>query len=150
MTSRYFVSMEASTPELTKIVLPGAEKYGFETVIAISENFKFDIEAINLASQVGSCFKGHEGYEEKYNVKFFPDLPQEFTFGDKSIDDFDTREEFIENSFVLKMTNVIVDDEREACVAACIRPSENPITEMINGADHHFTKQNVSTKVVLN
>ena len=150
MTSQYFVSLEASTPELTKIILPGAEKYGFDTVLAISENFKFDIEAINLASEVGKCFNGHEGLEEKFNVKFFPDLPQEFTFGDKFVDEYDSREEFIENSYVLKTINVNVDDEREAFIAACVKPSENPIADMMKDADHHFTKQNVSTKVVLN
>lgn len=150
MTSQYFVTLEARTPELTKIVLPGAEKYGFETVMAISENFKFDIQAINLATEVAQCFKGHEGLEEKYNIKFFPGLPKEFTFGDEFINEYDTREDFIENSFVLKSMNVTVDDEREAFVSACIKPSENPIADTFKEMDHHFTKQNVSTKVVLN
>jgi len=149
MTTRYFVTLETHTPELTKLALPGAEKYGIETVLAVSENFKFDIEAINLATSIAKCFDG-QNVEEKYNIKFFPDLPEQFTFGDKYISDYDSRDELIENSFVLKSIFVEVDYEKEACVSACIKPSDNPIAEMMKDVDHHFTKENVSTKTVLN
>ena len=149
MTQQYFVSIEARSAELTKAVLPGAEKYGFETVIGISKNFNHDIEAINIAVALSECFNGHE-VDRKHNAKFFPDLPEEFTYGDVLVDEYDTREEQIENTYMLKRINVLVNEEREAQISACLKPSENPNADMFKEVDHHFTKQNVSAKVVLN
>lgn len=149
MNSSYFVSLESTDQNLTKTILPGGEKYGIESIYAISKNTKFDIDAINLSTDVSDKIKNFE-IEHKFNSKFFPTLPSEFIFDDPFIDEFNTKEEQIESLYVLKRSNILIDEEKAGQIAVCKNPNTDQVLDLFKQNDYHFVNQDVSKKIVLN
>ena len=155
MTDRFFVSLESNTAKITNMLLPGSEKYGIETVLAISENFANDIQCASIVGELADVINEESiTVKRQYNSKFYPQLGKEYLFGEAADEEYDNEQiAFIENNYIVKRVNVLDEDgDKLAQIAACLRQSEKPFSliEMMQDSDHHFTKKSVSNSFILN
>lgn len=157
MSKSYFVSLECSNRELVSKFIPGAEGYGIEGVMGLSDRLTCDISSVNAVGKIGACLHslGIEDLkvEDRFNKKFFPHLDDKYCFGEAVEEAFVLSPEnaYAENTFMLRRINVLDLDNELACqIAVCESPSSNPFESMFQESDKHFTKESVSSSFVLN
>ena len=152
MTQSYFVSLECTDPDITEALIPMASKYGIKSVMGISDPILCDITTINSSAKLEEKLYG-SNVDSRFNQKFFPHLPDEFCFGE-NIDEPSTpaiKNEHAEHNFILKKAIVRNEDSELICqISACLRPNENPLVEMFQENDKHFTRESVSSSFILN
>lgn len=147
MKETYFVSAEFHDAESTAQLLPNAEKYGFDSVITISEIFSNDIEPIKIAEELSAKIEGFE-IEDKFNIKFYPHLDDQFVFGNSEVlSDLDA----IENEFFVKRVNFIKDQIRSAQISVAKKPDDSKsfLSEMMDEGSY-FSQNTVSKNFILN
>lgn len=157
MNQSYFVSLECSNRDLVSNFIPGAEKYGIEGVMGLSERLTCDISSVNAVGKIGECLANvnndQHTVEDRFNKKFFPHLDDKYCFGEEIDEAFviSTENSYAENTFMLRRINVLDSDNDLACqIAVCQSPSANPFESMFQETDKHFTKESVSSSFVLN
>lgn len=152
MTQSYFVSLECTDPDITEAFIPMASKYGIKSVMGISDPIPCDIVAINSTTKLEEKLSG-SNVDSRFNQKFFPHLPDEFCFGE-NIDELavpEIKNEHAEHNFILKKAVVRDEDSELICqISACLRPNDNPLVEMFQETDKHFTRESVSSSFILN
>lgn len=152
MTQSYFVSLECTDPIITEAFIPTASKYGIKSVMGISDPIMCDIATINSSTKLEERLSG-ANVDSRFNQKFFPHLPNEFCFGENINEDPtpEIRNEHTEHNFILKKAVVRDEDQELICqISACLRPNENPLAEMFQENDKHFTRESVSSSFILN
>lgn len=145
---KFFISLESLTTEITSKILPGSERFGFEQVFGLTKHFPTDIGCINDALKMVACL-GDQKMDARFNSRFYPHLDEKYAFTTSTETNETTS--FLEESFIVYRANLTNDDEDElGQIAVCKRPDINVMAADAGPSDHHFQKENVSFKPVLN
>jgi len=152
MTEKYFATVELSNPKLCSQILVGGDKYGFDSVFAMTNHQISDIELIGVASALADNIEGFE-VERKYNARYFPHLKEDFTFSYDE-DEIEDQAQRIEDEYFVKRINIVDEDkDRQGQIAVCVRPkdSKNTLEALLSDEDpRHFSKHTVTEKSLLN
>lgn len=145
---RFFISIESTTEETTNKLLPGGKLYGFEHVVGLSKHYNNDIACINGALKMVAALSDVP-MDARYNAKFFPHLGEEYSFSTSTETNETTS--FLEESFIVYRANLFDEDKEDVGqIAVCKRPDMNSVMNEEAMTDHHFDKENVSFKTLLN
>lgn len=155
MTQIVYALIESVDEDLTDKIIPDAKSFGIEKIFGISKGIKNDIEAINSVDKMVEKSK-HAEIDSKFNAKFYPHLPKEFTFNhDHELADgfYADKLEMVEAQRMIKRVNFLDDDgETIGQFSVCARGSANIIEAMMTNNDvddRHLTHETVSNPLTL-
>ena len=155
MTKYSYVLIESTDRDLTQKIIPDAQSLGIEKLFGISKSLKGDITAINAVDTM-TAKTGHDSKDDKFNAKFFPHLPKEFTFNqdhELTAGFHVDKIEAMEAEKMIKRVNFLDEDgEIIGQFSVCEKGSSNPLQAMLEGyeeADRHMTHEVVSNPLTL-